>query len=134
MQLPDRTGLIALRVLIASHLVIHGSYRLLTGGATPFGGRLGELGLPFGVMIAWAITLTEIAGGLTLIAGRLVRPLTAWFAIQLLTGIALVHGREGWFVVGGGRNGMEYSVVLIGGLVIVGLTEGGQADGRAGGQ
>jgi len=121
-QLPARTGLIALRALVATQLVIHGTYRLLTGGATPFGGRLSEIGLPFGVMIAWAITLTEIAGGLSLIAGKLVRPLTAWFAIQLLTGIALVHGREGWFVVGGGRNGMEYSVVLIGGLVIVGLT------------
>ena len=25
----------------------------------------------------------------------------------------MVHFREGWFVVGGGRNGFEYSVLLI---------------------
>lgn len=57
--------------------------------------------------------MIEIAGGLTLSAGWLVRPLCAWFVIQLLAGIVLVHGREGWFVVGGGRNGVEYSVLLI---------------------
>lgn len=28
-------------------------------------------------------------------------------------GIVLVHAPEGWFVVGLGRNGMEYSVLLI---------------------
>ena len=25
----------------------------------------------------------------------------------------MVHFKEGWFVVGGGRNGMEYNFVLI---------------------
>ena len=25
----------------------------------------------------------------------------------------MVHGPEGWFVVGGGRNGVEFSVLLI---------------------
>ena len=33
--------------------------------------------------------------------------------VILITGIVMVHGREGWFVVGGGRNGVEYSVLLI---------------------
>jgi putative oxidoreductase len=28
-------------------------------------------------------------------------------------GIILVHAKEGWFVVGAGRNGVEYSVLLI---------------------
>jgi len=28
-------------------------------------------------------------------------------------GIALVHAPAGWFVVGLGRNGMEYSILLI---------------------
>jgi hypothetical protein len=38
-------------------------------------------------------------------------PLVASRCGQLLTGIALVHGREGWFVVSGGRNGVEFSVM-----------------------
>ncbi len=122
MQLPDRRGLAALRVLVATQLVIHGSYRTLSGGVVPFGGWLADQGVPLGVVAAGLLTAVEVVGGLTLVAGRLVRPLTAWFGLQLLLGIAMVHWPEGWFVVGGGRNGMEYSVVLIGGLAIVGLT------------
>jgi putative oxidoreductase len=31
----------------------------------------------------------------------------------LIMGIILVHFQEGWFVVGGGRNGVEYNFLLI---------------------
>lgn len=31
----------------------------------------------------------------------------------LVMGIILVHFKEGWFVVGGGRNGVEYNLLLI---------------------
>ena len=36
------------------------------------------------------------------------------------TGIVMVHAPNGWFVVGGGRNGAEYSVLLIVALLCVG--------------
>lgn len=80
---------------------------------TPFGGFLAANHVPAGVAVAWLLTVVEIVGGLLLVSGRFVRPLCLWFALQLLAGIALVHFREGWFVVGGGRNGFEYSVLLI---------------------
>jgi len=38
-------------------------------------------------------------------------------------GIALAHFPDGWFVVGGGRNGMEYSVLLILCLVVIVLDQ-----------
>ncbi len=101
------------RVAAAAMMVIHGIYRIFAGGVTPFGGFLGAQGLPAGVAVAWLLTIVEIAGGLLLMAGRFVRPLCLWFGLELLAGIALVHLREGWFVVGGGRNGFEYSVLLI---------------------
>ena len=111
--LSPKAGLLALRILISAQLVIHGSFRAISGGPVGFGSFLGEQGIPFGVPIAWAITIAEIAGGLTLMAGKFIRPLVGWFVIELVIGIVLVHSREGWFVVGGGRNGMEYSVLLI---------------------
>ena len=37
------------------------------------------------------------------------------------TGVAMIHAKEGWFVVGAGRNGMEYSLLLIGSLALVAL-------------
>jgi putative oxidoreductase len=35
------------------------------------------------------------------------------FAAVYACGIWLVHAAAGWFVVGLGRNGMEYSVLII---------------------
>lgn len=104
---------IALRVAVAVLLGIHGFYRAFSGGASGFGSYLGSTGLPLGVAIAWAITIFEIVGSLCLLAGRLVRFVIPGFVLILLTGIVMVHGPEGWFVVGGGRNGVEYSVLLI---------------------
>ena len=49
-------------------------------------------------------------------------PISAWFIFQLLMGIYLIHGRAGWFVVGAGRNGMEFSVLLILCLCVIAMT------------
>ncbi len=102
-----------LRVAVAALLFIHGAYRAAMGGVAPFGEFLDGNHLPAGLAVAWAITVVEILGSIALALGRWVRPLALWFAAELMAGIALVHWPEGWFVVGGGRNGMEYSVALI---------------------
>jgi hypothetical protein len=47
--------------------------------------------------------------------------LTGIYAAIYAAGIALVHAPEGWFVVGLGRNGMEYSVLLISSLLLIGV-------------
>lgn len=94
-------------------MIIHGTFRVFDGGVSGFGQFLDSQGLPAGVAVAWLLTIVEIAGGLLLVAGRFVRPLCAWFILELLAGIVMVHFREGWFVVGGGRNGFEYSALLI---------------------
>lgn len=107
-------ALTVVRVGVATMLIIHGTTRaIVTDGVTGFGGFLGSKGFPGGVIIAAVLTAVEIVGGLALAAGWRARWLALWFIAELLGGIALVHWPEGWFVVGGGRNGMEYSVVLI---------------------
>ena len=116
-------GATLLRVAVASVFVIHGIARATLGIVEPFGGFLAASGFPAGTALAWTITLVEIAGGLVLALGHLVRPLAAWFALQIAAGIALVHAREGWFVVGAGRNGVEYSVLILVCLLVVVLTD-----------
>jgi len=106
-------GIRILRVGVAILLLIHGIYRLAAGGVVPFGGFLTSKGIPFGTGVAWLLTVVEIVGCVLLLFGILTRPLVLWFAAELVAGIVLVHAREGWFVVGGGRNGVEYSVLLI---------------------
>ena len=114
-----RYALTALRVVVALLLIVHGVARVSLGIVDDFGGFLEGVGFPFGVALAWAITVFEIAGGLALAAGRWVRPIALVFALELAMGLVLVHASEGWFVVGAGRNGMEYSVLLIAVLLAV---------------
>lgn len=112
-------GIRLLRYTLAVLMIIHGLTRIAVGGVTPFGGYLSSVGFPLGVALAWSITLFEIVGTVTLTAGYFLIPISLVFCFQLLMGIILVHGREGWFVVGAGRNGMEYSVLLIFGFLAV---------------
>lgn len=102
------------RLAVAGIIAAHGWARLLAGGVVPFGGFLNAQGLPYGVAIAWAITAYEIAGTPLLAWGRrFVAPLALLYAAIYAAGIVLVHAKAGWFVVGLGRNGMEFSVLLI---------------------
>jgi putative oxidoreductase len=101
------------RILTAALLLVHGIARVSSGGVAPFGEFLAGQGFPAGRGIAWILTAVEIVGALLLIAGRFVPILCAWFIAELFAGIVMVHWKEGWFVVGGGRNGIEYSVLLI---------------------
>jgi putative oxidoreductase len=118
-----RWGVTILRAAVASVFVVHGLTRTIRGTVGGFGEYLSGSGFPAGTAIAWTLTLVEIAGGLALCLGLAVRPLTLWFGIQIATGIAMIHGRAGWFVVGAGRNGAEYSVLIIACLVAVALTD-----------
>lgn len=106
-------AIIALRVVVALIMIVHGIARARLGIVDDFGGFLTSRGFPVGVQIAWAITLFEICGGIVLAWGRWVRALAVVFSLELAAGIVMVHMPEGWFVVGAGRNGMEYSVLLI---------------------
>jgi putative oxidoreductase len=108
---------------VASVFVIHGIARARLGIVDDFGGFLSAVGFPAGVAVAWTITLVEMAGGAALALGLAVRPLAAWFAAQIIAGIALVHAKEGWFVVGAGRNGVEYSVLILACLAAVAMTD-----------
>ena len=120
-------GIVVLRATVAVVLVIHGVARVMLGGVAPFGEFLNAQGIPVGHAVAWTITLTEMLGGALLALGFLVRPLCAFFFVQIAAGIVLVHARAGWFVVGAGRNGMEFSVLLLAALVCVALTANGKA-------
>ena len=110
-----------LRVVVALLLVAHGIARMWLGIVDDFGVFLSGVGLPGGAAVAWVLTVVEIAGGLALATGRFVAPLCVWFAVELTVGIALVHAPEGWFVVGAGRNGMEYSVLMVVCLAVIAL-------------
>lgn len=112
--------IILFRVLVAGLISVHGWARLLADAIFPFGTFLNNQGLPFGDGIAWGITLLEIVGTILIMVGsRYTSVLCLIFAGIYAAGIAMVHAAEGWFVVGLGRNGMEYSVLLVASLLLI---------------
>lgn len=109
---PDR-GLAFIRIACALVLLVHPIHRLSHGNVPGFGAWLLSVGIPKGDWVAWAITLGELLAGTSLVARRFVLPACLLHITVLAMGIKMVHGPEGWFVVGGGRNGVEFSVLLI---------------------
>ena len=119
--MPPDCALLGFRLLVALLIGIHGWYRLSVGTSPGFGDWLATQGIPLAHTVAWGVTIGEIVGSACLAVGLCVRPIALLFMAIYTMGIVLVHAPEGWFVVGGGRNGMEYSVLLIGSLALVAL-------------
>jgi putative oxidoreductase len=111
-----------LRLAVSVILVVHGVGGMFNGGINGFGQGLNQWGIglaPLGVPIAWAIKLSHLACVISLLSDKYVK-LTSLITIFILVmGIILIHGREGWFVVGGGRNGMEFNFLLIFALLTI---------------
>ncbi len=117
----SRAAWLLLRITVAGIIAAHGWARLLAGGVAPFGAFLDNVGLPGGFYWAASITGFEIVSSLLLLIGRWVAPLAVVHSVIYVLGIALVHAQAGWFVVGLGRNGSEFSVLLIACLLALAL-------------
>ncbi|TBO39561.1 DoxX family protein [Pedobacter kyonggii] len=110
-----KIGYAILRVSIAIILLSHSVLGVFDGGINNFGNLyLNKIGFaPYGVAIAWIIKLSHIVCALLLVMNKYIRLACFATIFLLIMGIIMVHFKEGWFVVGGGRNGMEYNFVLI---------------------
>ena len=104
-----------LRITIAIILLSHSVLGMFDGGINDFGNLyLNNVGFaPYGVAIAWLIKLLHVVCAVLLIMNKYIRLACFATIFILIMGIIMVHFKEGWFVVGGGRNGMEYNFVLI---------------------
>ena len=108
-------NLIVLRIAIAIILLSHGIPGMFDNGINDFGNLyLNQVGFaPFGVAIAWAIKISHVVCAVLLLLNKYIVAAGTITIIILIAGIVMVHYPEGWYVVGGGRNGMEYNFLLI---------------------
>jgi len=125
------TAFAALRIIVAALLLVHGITRVVLGGVAPFGGYLAEEGFGplLGPVIAYGVTLYELLATWLLAFGprKTLAPIATGFVLIYAAGVALVHWPHGWFVVGAGRNGMEYSALLIACLLLMAYVGVGSA-------
>ncbi|MBZ4189653.1 DoxX family protein [Niabella beijingensis] len=103
-----------LRFAVSVILLVHSVPGMFDGGVNGFGLYLNESGFaPLGVPLAWVIKLSHIGAAVCLLMNKWVTIACSITILILVMGIIMVHYKEGWFVVGGGRNGMEFNFLLI---------------------
>lgn len=104
-----------LRLAVAIILLVHSIPGIFNNGINDFGKLyLNEIGFaPLGVPNAWAIKISHILAAGCLIFNRYIKLASIVTIFVLIMGIIMVHFKEGWFVVGGGRNGVEFNFLLI---------------------
>lgn len=104
-----------LRLAVAIILLTHSIPGMFNNGINDFGNAfLNQIGFaPAGVFLAWAIKLSHVVSAVCLLLDKYVKWASIITIFILVMGIILVHYQEGWFVVGGGRNGVEYNFLLI---------------------
>lgn len=104
-----------LRTAVAIILLTHSLPSIYTGDVNNFGNLyLNTVGFePIGMPLAWAVKFSHIAAAICLLLDKFIKPAAIVTISILLVGIVMVHFKEGWFVVGGGRNGWEYNFLLI---------------------
>lgn len=104
-----------LRLAMAVILLAHSIPGMFDGGVMAFGEHyLNQVGFsPIGVPIAWAVKLSHTGAAILIILNKYVKLASIISIIILITGIFMIHMQHGWFVVGGGSNGVEYNFILI---------------------
>lgn len=116
------TPTLVLRITLAAVFFMHGIFSIFTGAVNNFGNHLNEAGFaPIGLPLAWMIKLSHVACAVLLILNRYIRVAAVITIPILVAGIIMIHAAEGWFVVGPGRNGVEYNVLLIGVLAYLAI-------------
>ena len=115
-----------LRFAVVVILLAHSVPGMFNNGIIDFGNfYLNKVGFaPFGVALAWAIKLSHVIAAFCLLLNKFVKAACLLTIAILITGIFMVHLKEGWFVVGGGRNGVEFNFLMIIVLLTIMFTKG----------
>src|SRR6516162_11679183 len=121
-----------LRLIIGYGFMAHG-WAKLSRGPAGFAKLLEQIGAPLPEVTAWASTLTEILGGLAILAGAFVAAVSVPLIVMMLVAMFTVHLRYGFSAINTigltadgpqfGPPGIEVNLLYIAGLLA--LTLGG---------
>jgi putative oxidoreductase len=112
-KLNEKYPLVILRILMGTIFVTHGAARLYYWSIPDFAGFFANKGIPFGLFLAWFVTIGELISGSLLAIGFRIRYFILFHACIIILGVFFVHIHLGWFVVGLGGGGVEYSLLIL---------------------
>lgn len=104
-----------LRLALSVILLMHSVISIFSGDVNTFGLQyLNTIGFsPIGLYLAWIVKLIHFISVPMLWIDRYLKPIAIGNIVIFILGIYFVHWQNGWFVVGGGTNGIEFNVLLI---------------------
>ncbi len=102
-----------LRFALAVIMIMHGIPSFIDMSVIDFGHGLEEDFGFFGVPIAIAVKAIHVVTIFALLFNKYLKPLAVLNICIFIAGIIMIHGANGWYVVGGGRNGVEFNFLLI---------------------
>lgn len=121
-----RWGLVPLRLVVGFGFLAHG-WAKWSRGPAGFAQLLAQIGAPLPHLTAWVVTLTEIGGGIALMAGALVAFVSVPLIFSMLVAMFTVQLRFGFSSVNTigitpsgpvfGPPGYEINLLYIGALV-----------------
>jgi putative oxidoreductase len=109
----DRTFLLRFGLMVI--MIMHGIPSFVEMSVIDFGNALtdvfgfGFMGIPMAILVKAIHVLTIPA----LLLNKYLKPLAMLNIIIFVMGIVLIHWKHGWYVVGGGSEGVEFNFLLI---------------------
>jgi putative oxidoreductase len=130
-RMPRQTwAVLPLRLMVGFGFAAHG-YAKLSRGPAAFGAILTAIGVPAPVFMAWVTSLLEFFGGVSVMIGAFVVPLSVPLVVVMLTAMFSVHLQNGFSTVklkavtssGAefGAPGYEMNLLYIAGLLTLAL-------------
>ncbi|MCQ9633464.1 DoxX family protein [Chryseobacterium sp. WG23] len=106
---------IFLRFALSVILLMHSLISIFSGDVNNFGIHyLDAIGFsPVGLYVAWTVKLIHLFSVPLIWVDRYTKPVAICNILIFVFGIYYVHWQNGWFVVGGGTNGVEFNFLLI---------------------
>jgi putative oxidoreductase len=117
------TAALVLRLAFGFLFAAHGAQKFFEWTIPGTQAAFAQMGIAAADLVAPAVAILELAGGIALILGLLTRPLGALLALDMLGALFLVHAPAGVFVADGGY---ELVLALAAGAAALALFGGGR--------
>jgi putative oxidoreductase len=129
-------AVLPLRLMVGFGFAAHG-YAKLSRGPAAFGTILNAIGVPAPALMAWITSLLEFFGGVSIMIGAFIIPVSVPLVIVMLTAMFTVHLQNGFSTIklkavtsaGAefGAPGYEMNLLYIAGLVTLAFSGPGPA-------